>query len=607
MEAKIECQRMLVLCHGCLSADRKISCVTGQQKTLFTKLRGDKRNENDKNLLLCWECKALLNKTQQFQARIKSAQKQLADYPNGYMHDKNKFNIHTRLSKTKNPEYDYIYVHEEEINENNFFSTQYGSDTESDTKDDLVIDEEDNFLTENGELLQEIKEECDNEIKNEIDSCNDDNDDMDYCDREFKMEEEGDLLRKEKRKKKRPAKYQSIKKYSNFATSRVIRDPFTDEVGEFYDSVNLDFSEIKEIHIRFSLSKAKFVCEMCKIGFTKHLDYTRHNVFKHLEFSYPTPCNICKDDITSTAHLHAHWKLRHNVMMKCKFCGDICRNKGELKKHLNRTHTKIYTCDKCAQEFPTLRDFTEHYKNMHEIFQCDHCQKTFKVKVRLEAHMKNYHLPLYCSVCKKNFKNFRKYATHLRYYHPELVPIKINAEVNLTSKDLRYCVECDKQFPSVYLYQKHVKDSVKHTPKPKVSLPCPVCKKTFTKTSYRNNHYRLFHTDKTKHYCELCDKYFVNGFGIRTHFKNVHQKIPKPKDKICDLCGRGFHTNRILVNHRRTHTGERPHKCQYCPAAFAQKTAMMTHQKTQHKNVISSSSHQTQEVHCLTQSSTNVC
>ncbi|KAF9816275.1 hypothetical protein SFRURICE_003826 [Spodoptera frugiperda] len=35
--------------------------------------------------------------------------------------------------------------------------------------------------------------------------------------------------------------------------------------------------------------------------------------------------------------------------------------------------------------------------------------------------------------------------------------------------------------------------------------------------------------------------YFATGFGKRTHFASVHQKIPKPKDKICDLCGRGFH------------------------------------------------------------------
>ncbi|KAJ0184287.1 hypothetical protein K1T71_000710 [Dendrolimus kikuchii] len=38
-----------------------------------------------------------------------------------------------------------------------------------------------------------------------------------------------------------------------------------------------------------------------------------------------------------------------------------------------------------------------------------------------------------------------------------------------------------------------------------------------------------------------------------------------------------FQVNKILINHRRTHTGERPFQCEYCSAAFAQKSAMNTH------------------------------
>ncbi|XP_035457355.1 zinc finger protein ZFP2-like isoform X1 [Spodoptera frugiperda] len=603
MQATVECERILVLCHGCLSADRKISYVTGRRKTLFTKLRGDKRNENDQDLLLCWECKALLNKTHQFQTRIKAAQKQLVDYLNGYIYDKNKFSTYTHLSNTKTPECDYIYVYEEEIKEIDVFSTQNEIEMQLDTKEELHVDQEDNFIAENGDLLQEIKEEFDNGVKDEIDSLNcNDNDDIDLFDTDYKIEEgERDLIQKKKEKKKKPYGYQSLKKYANLTTCRVIHDTFTDAVEEFYDAVNLDFCDIKENNIKCSLTKAKFVCKICKIGFIKYLDYARHNVFKHIEFSYPTNCKICKEAITSASHLHAHWKQRHNIMMRCKYCGDISRNKGELKKHLNRTHTKIYTCDKCALEFPTLRIFREHYKNVHEVFECDYCQKQFKVKLRLEAHIKRLHFPLSCSICKKNYRNFSKYTLHMKHYHPELAPIKINTKIKLTSKELRYCVECDKQFASVYLYKQHVKWSTKHTPRPKVSVPCPVCNKMFSKASYRNNHYRLFHTNKTKHYCDICDKYFATGFGKRTHFASVHQKIPKPKDKICDLCGRGFHTNRVLTHHRRTHTGERPYKCGYCPAAFAQKYAMTTHQKTQHKDVISSS-YQPQDVLCVTQS-----
>ncbi|KAF9416868.1 hypothetical protein HW555_005871 [Spodoptera exigua] len=485
MEAKVECERVLVLCYGCLSADRKISCVTGRIKTLFTKLRGDRKNENDNtDILLCWECTALLNKTQQFQTQIKSAQRQLADHLHGYMNDKNKFSTYTQLTKTKRKEYDYEYIYEEKINEKDFLSTQNEIDNESENKEKLLLNEEENLIEDSGVLLQEIKEEYNNEIKDEVESLNlnGNNDEMDYYDTEWQMEEDGPLQKKTKKKRNNIS--QSIKKYANYATFRNIRELFTDEVSEFYDQVNLDYSDVDEIKLKAVYNKSKFACKTCKVGFRKYMDYARHNVFRH------------------------------------------------------------------SKDAP------------------------------------NSHLPGYCGICKKDFKNFYAYVNkHLKYYHPELIPVTFNAKMNLTSQELRYCVECDKQFSSVYLYKKHIKDSVKHTPKPKVSIPCPVCNKIFSKKSYRNNHYNLFHTNGTKHYCELCDKYFANGFGKRNHLQRVHQKIPNPKDKICDLCGRGFSTNRILANHRRTHTGERPYKCQYCPASFAQKYAMMTHQKTQHKNV----------------------
>ncbi|XP_059047594.1 zinc finger protein 236-like [Achroia grisella] len=45
-----------------------------------------------------------------------------------------------------------------------------------------------------------------------------------------------------------------------------------------------------------------------------------------------------------------------------------------------------------------------------------------------------------------------------------------------------------------------------------------------------------------------------------------------------------FHsTNRILNNHIRTYTGERPFLCTQCPAAFGQKTALVAHTRAIHK------------------------
>ncbi|CAG9137379.1 unnamed protein product [Plutella xylostella] len=71
-----------------------------------------------------------------------------------------------------------------------------------------------------------------------------------------------------------------------------------------------------------------------------------------------------------------------------------------------------------------------------------------------------------------------------------------------------------------------------------------------------------------------------------------HQvKVDKEKDKICDVCGKSFTSNHLLNNHIRSHTGEKPFKCEFCPAAFAQSGTLYTHNKVVHLKRISKAGH----------------
>ena len=50
----------------------------------------------------------------------------------------------------------------------------------------------------------------------------------------------------------------------------------------------------------------------------------------------------------------------------------------------------------------------------------------------------------------------------------------------------------------------------------------------------------------------------------------------------CQLCGAAFNQSTHLKSHSLVHTGERPHKCLMCGAAFKRKSALHVHLTAAH-------------------------
>ncbi|KAJ8704901.1 hypothetical protein PYW08_012221 [Mythimna loreyi] len=591
MDIKDDSNNIFTICEGCLSADRKLKCITGQTKALFVKLREDViQNDNDaRGILLCWECVALLNKMKYFQARIKTAQYRLVQYLQTIYDNKNTI-PHTLslVIKTKHKEFDYNFNFEDE-EEKKELTFEQNIILE---QKDIIFDQKQ--ATDDEKLLLDIKIENNGIIKEEFDNDSNFNNDTDFFEADLKQENEEDITYYQKPKKRVRKLKSRIKQYEQYATISKINSNFTKKgSSSSYETVFVTAREFEEFYRQKRLHQSvksrtmKFQCDECNFGYAKRLDYLRHKSLNHVQHQYPTNCIYCKREILSESHLEEHWK-KHSPMLRCSFCGDLSRTKGELTKHLNRSHTRTFTCSSCVLDFRTLREFSKHYIMAHERVTCDYCNKNVCSKRKLETHIKKFHIPGHCSICNKDYPTYHLLERHLIRVHPTLVP---HLTAHEASQEARYCVECDKHYPTVTKYRRHLQQSVAHAhgPRKRDRIPCPACDKIFSRVSYKNNHYRLVHIKKSKHYCELCNKYFANGYGVRKHIMHVHQKVPKPKDKICDLCGRGFSSNRILTNHRRTHTGERPFKCEYCPASFAQSYAMKTHQKTQHKNILMSS------------------
>ncbi|XP_075989821.1 uncharacterized protein LOC142985496 [Anticarsia gemmatalis] len=551
----IEDKFEIPLCYGCLSRDRNMSRIDNELNDFFFRLRDNETQETRGELQLCWECIALLKKTKLFQQRIQTAELLLMQYIQSCYNEQEE-SIPKALTTLQCTHIGQpIELSAEAITT---LQSKHIGDTAELIEEAKPLPEETKPTAELS-LITEIKQESD---------------DQDVADDIIDTEYLNDI-KIEKDERKNSESYR--KKYQNLAT--IIKRDCNNDLMSYFDTVQLSERDLKnnsDIALKYDGGHYTYRCKeiKCKNVYFTRFDLQRHKTFDHMKPKFPQKCLTCRTIISSQEALQDHWSSIHSNALKCKICNKILLYKGGVKKHM-RAHARCYVCKECSSEFGTLTEFINHYKSLHALVVCDYCDAKFRTKRVLTKHIQTFHTPAYCKICDRSYRSQKAYRFHVRDSHPEVFNMD-------GQKELSYCVECDKQYPSVYKYRKHLQQSVKHTPPKKVRVPCPDCGKIFSRTSFMNNHYRFEHLKVTKHYCDPCNKYYTTGFGLRTHRLRVHQKMPLPKDKICDICGRGFSTKKILVNHRRTHTGERPFKCKYCPAAFAQEYAMKTHQKTQH-------------------------
>ncbi|XP_061727481.1 gastrula zinc finger protein XlCGF26.1-like isoform X2 [Cydia pomonella] len=524
-------------CHGCLSVGRRLDIIEEHTK-LYNRLLLKKSDHTSKKLMMCWECHQILKNIQTFRMKITQAQKLLSNK------SLPQHSLSNLTSSKKINDYHVIIYEDEKDNippATEIEVPAVKQELSEDLFNDLKIKNNDIYDIK----LDAIKEE----FKNETDGFESaDNHDITELDEVLLPI---DLLEKNPKKGVKHVRKKRAELKQKYRT--IILDDIPDK-RNYYDRVKIDRETV--LHWlekrKKRTSTKKFQCQQCYAGFSQQKFYDRHLSLLHAQKN-KLECDICacrfKDRRSLKRHINEHF-----VQYSCKMCGLQFRSRSQLYVHFaHGPHGRQMECKKCGARFDCNkpRDFFSHYRAMHGHPQCDHCGMRCTTKSRLAHHILIRHSEFRCKPCDMGFSSFHALTVHNRRKHV------------VDTSERNYCVECDLQFTN--------------------RVPCPSCDKTYSKRCYMMNHYNLEHLKESKFVCPVCDRRFLNGFRLRYHVKYFHEKAPKPKNHMCTYCGRGFNTRRILDNHIRTHTGERPFACARCPAAFAQATALNTHVRSAHK------------------------
>uniref|UniRef100_F6VRW9 C2H2-type domain-containing protein n=1 Tax=Ciona intestinalis TaxID=7719 RepID=F6VRW9_CIOIN len=230
---------------------------------------------------------------------------------------------------------------------------------------------------------------------------------------------------------------------------------------------------------------------------------------------------------------------------------------------------------------------------------CRFCQKVFGSESALQIHLRSHtgERPFKCNICANRFSTKGNLKVHFSRHQEKYPHIEMNANPipeyldNVpTSSGIPYGMSIIPDFTEV--------------PDPDTALPVPVPDKHIPPPLIHNS--RILHQSSSppsfalpRHMSEGSRPTYDEEPSKRQNAPSETSKLQQLVDQIdkgkelekneCHICHRVLSCQSALKLHYRTHTGERPYKCDLCSRAFTTRGNLRTHYSSVHRQQLRSS------------------
>ncbi|XP_066252713.1 gastrula zinc finger protein XlCGF26.1-like [Euwallacea similis] len=148
------------------------------------------------------------------------------------------------------------------------------------------------------------------------------------------------------------------------------------------------------------------------------------------------------------------------------------------------------------------------------------------------------------------------------------------------------CQFCGESFKDTWLLDEHTKSQACQDKYFSTNITNELTKSMLLEYTFDTNSKDNFSFDNIEStsqnlLCDICDRTFTDQKYLKKHLKDIHfidsTSIQEEKKDICTLCGKRYKNYNNLILHMRTHSGERPLKCEICYRTFALPSSLHRH------------------------------